>query len=420
MSETMASEVLKKGKLAKEASFILNEKTTEEKNNALEKIAEQLLIDEDEIIAENEKDLVAGKENNLTESVLDRIKLNKERIKDISEAVKLLIELSDPIGENLETIEKDNGMVIKKQRVPLGVVGMIYEARPNVTVDAATLSLKTSNAVILRGSSSAKHSNIALVKSIHKALEQTEVPVDAVQLIEDTNRETVKELFDMTQYLDVLIPRGGQKLIDLVVKNSIVPVLETGAGNCHLYIDESADYKKAEAIVINAKTQRPSVCNAIEGIVIHENWLKQHGEKLLNALIERGVELRGDAAAIAVCDKVKQATEEDFKTEFLDLILSVKTVKDVTEAIQHSNTCGTKHSEGIITEDLLHAKQFLNSVDATSVYHNVSTRFTDGSEFGYGAEIGISTQKLHARGPMGLPALTSTKYLIYGDGQIRE
>src|SRR5699024_369306 len=257
MSETMASEVLKKGKLAKEASFILNEKTTEEKNNALEKIAEQLLIDEDEIIAENEKDLVAGKENNLTESVLDRIKLNKERIKDISEAVKLLIELSDPIGENLETIEKDNGMVIKKQRVPLGVVGMIYEARPNVTVDAATLSLKTSNAVILRGSSSAKHSNIALVKSIHKALEQTEVPVDAVQLIEDTNRETVKELFDMTQYLDVLIPRGGQKLIDLVVKNSIVPVLETGAGNCHLYIDESADYKKAEAIVINAKTQRP-------------------------------------------------------------------------------------------------------------------------------------------------------------------
>src|SRR5699024_5545977 len=323
------------------------------KNNALEKIAEQLLIDEDEIIAENEKDLVAGKENNLTESVLDRIKLNKERIKDISEAVKLLIELSDPIGENLETIEKDNGMVIKKQRVPLGVVGMIYEARPNVTVDAATLSLKTSNAVILRGSSSAKHSNIALVKSIHKALEQTEVPVDAVQLIEDTKRETVKEL------------------IDLVVKNSIVPVLETGAGNCHLYIDESADYKKAEAIVINAKTQRPSVCNAIEGIVIHENWLKQHGEKLLNALIERGVELRGDAAAIAVCDKVKQATEEDFKTEFLDLILSVKTVKDVTEAIQHINTCGTKHSEGIITEDLLHAKQFLNSVDATSVYHNV-------------------------------------------------
>lgn len=420
MSNVATSEVVSKGKLAKAASFIMNEKTTEQKNNALQAIAKQLLIDETEIIEQNKLDLLEGEKAGLPKSTLDRIMLNKQRIEDISKAVELLIQLQDPIGENLETIEKDNGLVIKKQRVPLGVIGMIYEARPNVTVDAATLCLKTSNAVILRGSSSAKHSNIALVESIHRALEQTEIPVDAVQLIEDTSRETARELFDLKQYLDVLIPRGGQKLIDLVVRESTVPVLETGAGNCHIYIDASGNYKQAEDIVINAKTQRPSVCNAIEGIVVHEEWLKKNGSTLMKKLIERGIKIHGDQAAKTECNEIELATEDDWGTEYLDLELSVKTVTDINDAIEHINKYGTKHSEAIVTEDMLHAKRFLNSIDATSVYHNASTRFTDGSEFGYGAEIGISTQKLHARGPMGLPALTSTKYLIYGDGQIRE
>lgn len=420
MSNLTVSEVVSKGKLAKSASFLMNEKTTEQKNKALLAIAKQLLMDETEIINKNELDLKEGEKVGLPKSTLDRIMLNKERINDISEAVELLIELRDPIGENLETIEKDNGLTIKKQRVPLGVIGMIYEARPNVTVDAATLCLKTSNAVVLRGSSSAKHSNIALVKSIHRALEYTDIPIDAVQLIEDTSRETARELFDLNQYLDVLIPRGGQKLIDLVVKESTVPVLETGAGNCHIYIDQSANYTKAEDIVLNAKTQRPSVCNAIEGIVVQEDWLKKHGSELFTKLNEHGIKLNGDVKAQVEYKDMNLATEEDWGTEYLELELSVKTVKDTSEAIEHINNYGTKHSEAIVTEDMPHATQFLNNVDATSVYHNASTRFTDGSEFGYGAEIGISTQKLHARGPMGLPALTSTKYLIFGDGQIRE
>jgi len=419
MADVITSEVKEKGKLGKRASFLLNSKTTEEKDQALAKIADQLIKDQDHLIEENKKDLVAGKENGLPESTLDRIMLNEQRISDIAEAVRLLIQLKDPSGETLETIEKENGLLIKKNRVPLGVVGMIYEARPNVTVDAATLCLKTGNAVILRGSSSAKYSNMALVQSIQAALKETTIPVDAVQLIEDTSRETAKELFDLKEYLDVLIPRGGKKLIDLVVKEATVPVLETGAGNCHLFIDDTADYKMAEEIAINAKTQRPSVCNAIEGLVIHENWVKLHGATLLAALKAHGVAIHADEAARSVYPEAIAATEEDWGTEYLDLELSVKTVASVEEAIEHINTFSTKHSEGIITNDQEHAEQFMNAIDATTVYHNASTRFTDGSEFGYGAEIGISTQKLHARGPMGLPALTSTKYLVFGSGQVR-
>jgi len=297
---------------------------------------------------------------------------------------------------------------------------MIYEARPNVTVDAATLSLKTGNAVILRGSSSAKFSNVALVASIHRALSKTAIPVDAVQLIEDTNRETVKELFHLKEYLDVLIPRGGKALIDLVVNEATVPVLETGAGNCHMYVDHTADYIKAEKICINAKTQRPSVCNAAESLLIHPEWFKEHGKQLLSALHQAGVTIIGDATVCQALDFAELATVEDYATEYLDLKISVKIVENVYEAIEHINKYGTNHSEAIITEDQLVADTFLNSVDAAAVYHNASTRFTDGFEFGYGAEIGISTQKLHARGPMGLPALTSTKYFIHGNGQIRE
>lgn len=413
------SEVMAKGKAAKAASYLINGKTTTEKNEALEKIAAQLLLDKAYLISENQKDLEQGKAKGLSDSVLDRIMLNEKRIEDMAAAIRLLIDLKDPVGEVLETIEKENGLLIKKKRVPLGVIGMIYEARPNVTIDAATLSLKTGNAVILRGSSSAKFSNVALVQSIHRALEQTSIPVDAVQLIEDTSRETAKELFHLKEYLDVLIPRGGKTLIDTVVNEATVPVLETGAGNCHIFIDETADFEMTEKIVLNGKTQRPSVCNATESLLIHESWFTKQGKDLLSVLRDKGIELYGDKSVCAAFPDAKQATEEDWATEYLALKLSVKIVKDVAEAIGHINTYGTKHSEAIITADEKNADAFLNGVDAAAVYHNASTRFTDGFEFGYGAEIGISTQKLHARGPMGLPALTSSKYFIYGQGQIR-
>ncbi len=413
------SEVLEKGKAAKKASFVMVDMSTEAKNEALAKIAEQLLVDKEFIIQENQKDLEAGRKNGLSESVLDRIMLNEKRITDMAEAIQLLIQLKDPVGDTLETIEKENGLLIKKNRVPIGVIGMIYEARPNVTVDAATLTLKTGNAVILRGSSSASFSNKALMKSIHKALEASQVPIEAIQLIEDTSRETAKNLFHMKEYLDVLIPRGGKNLIDTVVREATVPVLETGAGNCHVFIDQTADYKMAESIVINGKTQRPSVCNAIESLLIEENWFARYGKELLEAIHARDVEIYGDDAVKSLFGAAKPATEEDWYAEYLALSISVKVVKNVDEAIQHINKYGTNHSEAIITENEEHANKFLNKVDAAAVYHNASTRFTDGSEFGYGAEIGISTQKLHARGPMGLNALTSTKFFVYGNGQIR-
>lgn len=413
------SEILQKGKAAKEASYVMVDISTEEKNQAIANIAEQLLVDQVYILEENQKDLESGRKNGLPESVLDRIMLNEKRIYDMTQAIRLLIELEDPIGDIVETINKDNGLLIKKSRVPIGVIGMIYEARPNVTIDAATLTLKTGNAVILRGSSSASYSNQALVQSIHKALSTSNVPVNAVQLIEDTSRETAKELFHLKEFLDVLIPRGGKSLIDTVVREATVPVLETGAGNCHLFIDGSADYKMAEDIVINGKTQRPSVCNAIETVLIDANWFTLYGKDLLDALHGHGVEIYGDEVVRASYSAAKPATEEDWSTEYLALSISVKIISSVDEAITHINHYGTSHSEAIITKDEANASKFLMKVDAAAVYHNASTRFTDGSEFGYGAEIGISTQKLHARGPMGLPALTSTKFLVYGTGQIR-
>ncbi len=416
----MISEIQKKGQRAKAASYILNIKTTCEKNEALTKIAEQLLMDQHDIIAENAKDLVNGEQQGMSASTLDRIMLNEERIMAMVDAIHLLVSLKDPVGTVIERIDKDNGLHIEKRMVPLGVIGMIYEARPNVTVDAATLSLKTGNAVILRGSSSATFSNSALVASIRCALAKTSLPTDAVQLIEDTSRETAKELFHLNEFLDVLIPRGGKALIDLVVREASVPVLETGAGNCHIYVDEMADYIKAEKICLNAKTQRPSVCNAAESLLIHPVWLKTYGTQLLSSLHKAGVTIIGDKRVCEAFSGALLATEDDYATEFLDLKISVKLVENVYEAIEHIHHFGTHHSEAIITEDPLVAETFLNSVDAAAVYHNASTRFTDGFEFGYGAEIGISTQKLHARGPMGLPALTSTKYFIYGSGQIRE
>ncbi|WP_057915158.1 glutamate-5-semialdehyde dehydrogenase [Peribacillus muralis] len=414
------NEVVAKGKAAKAASYQLIGLTTEKKNKALEQIAKQLVNDKETLLKENEKDLVEGRKKGLNGSILDRIMLNDARIADMAAAIRLLMELKDPIGEILETIEKENGLLIKKLRVPIGVIGMIYEARPNVTIDAATLSLKTGNAVILRGSSSARHSNMALVSSIHKALEKTGIPVEAVQLIEDTSRETAKELFHLNEYLDVLIPRGGKNLIETVIKESTVPVLETGAGNCHIFIDETADIAMVERIVLNGKTQRPSVCNAIESLLIHESWFQENGARLLSLLDEADIEIFGDEEVCLTFPKAQAATEDDWSNEYLALKISVKAVHDVTEAIEHINRYGTKHSEAILTENGQNASLFLNKVDAAAVYHNASTRFTDGFEFGYGAEIGISTQKLHARGPMGLPAMTSSKYFIYGQGQIRE
>ena len=416
----MTNEVIEKGKRAKIASYETNIRSTHEKNEALKQIAAQLLVDLEEILQANEQDLLSGKENNLDDSTLDRLLLNEARVQAMSDAILQLVDLPDPVGEVLEEITKENGLHITKKRVPLGVVGMIYEARPNVTVDAATLSLKTGNAVILRGSSSAKHSNIALVASIHRALKSANYPVDAVQLIEDTSRETAKTLFTLNEYLDVLIPRGGKNLIDLVVRESTVPVLETGAGNCHVYLDNFANVEMAKTIVKNSKTQRLSVCNTTESLLLHEDFFHLHGKEFLHYLHdELGIELYGDAQVCRELPAVLPATEEHYAQEFLALTLSVKVVESVYEAVNHINKYGTNHSEAIITDDKQNAEVFLNSVDAAAVYHNASTRFTDGFEFGYGAEIGISTQKLHARGPMVLPALTSTKFYITGNGQIR-
>ncbi|MFJ8260942.1 glutamate-5-semialdehyde dehydrogenase [Rummeliibacillus sp. NPDC094406] len=414
------TEVLEKGKLAKKASYEMNQKSTKEKNEALQLIAKQLLMDKETIQRENEKDIISGKEKGLSPSVLDRILLTEDRINGIAEAIELVVSLLDPVGEVLENITKENGLHIEKRRVPIGVIGMIYEARPNVTVDAASLALKTSNAVILRGSSSAKFSNMALVDSIHKALSKSTLPINAVQLIENTSHEAAEELFHLKEYLDVLIPRGGKNLIDTVVSKATVPVLETGAGNCHIFIDETANLQMTKDIILNAKTQRPSVCNAAESLLIHENWFVAHGKELIESLLKADITMFGDDTVREADPKVKKATEEDWATEYLALTLSAKIVKNIDEAIEHIHQYGTKHSEAIITENLENAREFQTGVDAAAVYHNASTRFTDGFEFGYGAEIGISTQKLHARGPMGLPALTSSKYYISGTGQIRE
>lgn len=418
--EIKMNEVLAKGKRAKEVARELVLKSTHQKNEALDAIANQLISETAYILEENKRDIEEGKAKGFSDSLLDRLMLTENRIINMTEGIKQLIELRDPVGERVSAWERPNGLSIQEMRVPLGVVGMIYEARPNVTVDAATICLKTGNAVLLRGSSSAIHSNKAIVAVIHRALKQTSLPQESVQLIEDTTRNSAKQLFTMNDYLDVLIPRGGKQLIDTVVREASVPVLETGAGNCHIFIDETANTQMAIDIIINAKTQRPSVCNAIETIVLHEKWAEQYGSELFSSLRERGVELRGDQKALALDSSIVLASEEDWGTEFLSLTLAVKVVSSIEEAIHHINTYGSMHSEAIISENEENVSKFFTSVDAAALYHNASTRFTDGSEFGFGAEIGISTQKLHVRGPMGLPALTSTKYVIRGNGQIRK
>jgi glutamate-5-semialdehyde dehydrogenase len=413
------SDLIIKAKKANNVTGTLGAASTEQKDEALILVSEALINEMDFILQENEKDLVAGKTAGLSEGLLDRLKLTEERIKDMASAITQLVELEDPIGSVTFETERPNGLQLKKVRVPLGVIGMIYEARPNVTVDAASLCLKTGNAVLLRGSSSAIHSNRALVQVIHHGLEKSSLPKEAVQLIEDTSRETAEKMFKLNEYLDVLIPRGGASLIRAVVEKASVPVLETGVGNCHIFIDETADKNMATNILVNAKTQRPSVCNACETVLVHKEWAKLHFTQLVDTLANKGVELRGDKLATKLDKRIIPATEEDWETEFLDLTLAVKIVSSVNDAIKHIGKYGSKHSEAIVSETKKHVEHFFTFVDAAALYHNASTRFTDGFEFGFGAEIGISTQKLHARGPMGLEALTSSKYIIFGNGQIR-
>ncbi|MGI6070630.1 MAG: glutamate-5-semialdehyde dehydrogenase [Blautia sp.] len=413
-------ELLEKiGQNAKQAEPVLRNMETAKKNQVLIKAAEDLVAHTAEILAANAKDVEAGKAAGMPAGLVDRLLLNEDRIGQMAEGLRQLADLEDPVGEVLGMKKRPNGLMIGQKRVPLGVIGIIYEARPNVTADAFGLCFKTGNAVILKGGSDALYSNEAIVDCIQESLSSQQVTPHAIQLITDTSRETTAAFMKMNNYVDVLIPRGGRGLIQAVVNQSTIPVIETGTGNCHIYVDEDADLEMAAAIIVNAKTQRVGVCNACESLVIHEKVLRDLLPVLAEQLREHHVEIRGDEKVQKVLSDVVPATEEDWGTEYLDYIISMKTVSSVEEAIAHINCYNTKHSEAIITRDYFHAQKFLDEVDAAAVYVNASTRFTDGFEFGYGAEIGISTQKLHARGPMGLLALTTTKYIIYGSGQVR-
>lgn len=406
----------KKAKAAKENIRLLE---TARKNQILRQAAADLSAHAEEILRANEKDMEQGRKNGMSEGLLDRLLLTRERIAGIGEGLCQIADLEDPVGEVIGMKKRPNGLLIGQKRVPLGVVGIIYEARPNVTADAFGLCFKTGNVAILKGGSDAIHSNQAIVHCLRATLKDQGVEPDALLLIEDTSRETASAFMKLNAYVDVLIPRGGAGLIRAVVENSTIPVIETGTGNCHIYVDETADLTMAAEIILNAKTQRVGVCNACESLLVH----KKVAEKLLPALAkrltEKQVELRGDEEVQRLVKEAVPASEEDWGKEYLDFILSIKTVASVDEAIAHINHYNTGHSEAIITENYTHAQKFLDEVDAACVYVNASTRFTDGFEFGYGAEIGISTQKLHTRGPMGLLALTTTKYIIYGNGQIR-
>lgn len=407
------------GVLAKEAEPMLRGLSAKKKNQVLRAAGDSLKASSLEILKANAMDVEEGKKNGMPSPLIDRLLLTKERIESMAEGLYQVSELDDPIGEVLGMKKRPNGLMIGQKRVPLGVVGIIYEARPNVTSDAFGLCFKTGNAAILKGGSDAIHSNKAIVACIRECLKKNGVTENALQLIEDTSRETTAAFMKMNQYVDVLIPRGGKGLIKAVVNNSTVPVIETGTGNCHIYVDQGADLSMAADIVMNAKTQRVGVCNACESLLVHESVKDQLLPALAKRLREKNVEIRGDQASRElICDAVP-ATEEDWGTEYLDYILSIKVVGSLDEAISHINKYNTKHSEAIVTNSYDHAQRFLEEVDAAAVYVNASTRFTDGFEFGFGAEIGISTQKLHARGPMGLLALTTTKYIIYGNGQVR-
>ena len=411
--------LLQLGINAKEAENTMRTITTDQKNQVLAAVADHLIASTDKLLEANAVDVANAKQNHMPEGLVDRLMLSPERIEGMAEGLRQLVALEDPIGEITGMKKRPNGLLIGQKRVPLGVVGIIYEARPNVTADAFGLCFKTGNVVILKGGSDAIHSNAAIVDCIRESLKACGVTENAIQLIADTSRETAAEFMKMNEYVDVLIPRGGKGLIKAVVNQSTIPVIETGTGNCHIYVDESADLDMAVNIILNAKTQRVGVCNACESLLVHGNIKEKLLPVLAKKLKEKHVEMRADKEAHELMPGSVDATEEDWGTEYLDYILSIKVVYSVDEAIAHINRYNTGHSEAIITNDYTNAQKFLDEVDAAAVYVNASTRFTDGFEFGYGAEIGISTQKLHARGPMGLLALTTTKYIIYGNGQIR-
>lgn len=416
----MTEELLIKGTLAKDAAMALAGISAQTKIDALEAIAQALIEHTDEILAANTKDIAAAQDNGISKAMTDRLRLTKERIEGMAEGVRQVNALSDPIGEVVKMWKRPNGLLIGQKRVPMGVIAIIFEARPNVTVDAAALCLKTSNACILRGGKEAINSNVTLMKIMQDAAYAAGIPEGTLNIVEDTSRETSTELMRMNGYVDMLIPRGGKGLIKSVVENATVPVVETAAGNCHVYVDGDADLDMALKIVLNAKVQRPSVCNAAETLLVDKKIADKFIPLIFDALKEKNVEIRADKASKAIYSDVNDADEEDYYTEYNDYIMAVKIVDGVDEAIKHINKYNTKHSEAIVTNSYANSQKFLNEVDAAAVYVNASTRFTDGFEFGFGAEIGISTQKMHARGPMGLEALTSIKYIIYGDGQIRE
>ena len=411
--------VTEQGKRARATLAFMSQVDSEQKNKALNAIANMLEKNSDRIIKANAIDLEQGRNNGLSEGLLDRLMLNEERIKAMADGVRQVAGLADPCGKILSEYKKDNGLLIKKITVPIGVIGIIFEARPNVTVDAAALCLKSGNSVILRGGKEAINSNTALSEIMRSALDEVGFVKDAIQLVTDTTRQSSADMMHMNEYLDCLIPRGGKGLIKAVVENSTVPVIETGSGNCHIYVDDSADINMAAKIIFNAKTQRISVCNACESLVINSAIINEALPVIANELKKKNVQIRGDERAVSACGLVIPASDEDYYTEYLDYIISVKTVDTLDEAIEHINSHSTGHSEAIITQNEANAQKFLKCIDSSSVYVNASTRFTDGAEFGLGAEIGISTQKLHARGPMGLEQLTSTKYLIFGNGQVR-
>ncbi|WP_081795278.1 glutamate-5-semialdehyde dehydrogenase [Butyrivibrio sp. MC2021] len=419
VSRRSGMELLEICQRAKASKYKIQNLSTDQKNKALLVVADKLVENAADIIAANQKDYERGEKNGMHQGMLDRLKLDEKRIQAMAEGLKQVADLEDPIGTEIEHFDRPNGLHIKKVRVPLGVIGIIYESRPNVTADAFSLTFKSGNSVILKGGSDAIDSNIAITKVIRDALSEEGIDPDAVQLIEDTDRSVTTKFMQMNDYVDVLIPRGSARLIKAVVENSTIPVIETGTGNCHIYVDKDADFEKAIPIIINAKTQRIGVCNAAESLVVHEAVKDAFLPLFAKAMKEHNVEVRADKDSKAILTDAVDATEEDFGKEYLDYIISVKTVKDVDEAIEHINKYNTGHSESIITENQETADKFLSRVDAACVYHNVSTRFTDGFEFGFGAEIGISTQKLHARGPMGLKELTSYKYQIFGNGQVR-
>jgi glutamate-5-semialdehyde dehydrogenase len=412
--------ILHKARSVKEASRVLYTCTTAKKNSLLEAINDRLYDEIPNILRANKKDLKNAKQNGLQKVLLDRLALNEQRINQMVNGVKDVVSLSDPVGIIIEKRRRPNGLLIEKMRVPLGAVGIIYEARPNVTIDASVLCLKSGNAVLLRGGSEAIHTNKKLVEIIKKALQDVNLPTGCVEFIDTTDRKAVQLMLKQEKYLDVIIPRGSQRFISFIQKNSTVPVIAHGEGNCHIYVDSSAHLGKAEEIVFNAKVQRPSVCNAAEKLLVHEKIAAKFLPNVVSRLRQAGVEIRGDKNVLSIIKDAAPAQDADWYKEYLDLIIAIKTVKNLDDAIWHINHYGSHHSDAIVTSSKIHGERFLREVDSAAVYVNASTRFTDGFEFGLGAEIGISTQKLHARGPMGLAELTSTKFIVHGKGQIRK